>query len=751
MSIADRDSVFITVDGVVQGVGFRPFVAKLAESFGIKGRVCNSGGIVEISAEGKNIDEFIRHLKSDAPLNSQIRNIITKEKPFENYEDFKIIKSSYGDKDEAPYIPADLSVCDKCIEELYSRGNRRYLHPFISCASCGPRYSIIDTMPYDRCNTAMIDFDMCEKCSAEYNDMGNRRFHAQTVSCHDCGPYLIYKSENISKTKESAFFEAVKALKKGGIVAVKGIGGFHFACSPFDEETVENLRTLKIREEKPFAVMFPDIETLKKYCMVNKEEYRLLNSSARPIVLLLRKKSNIAESVYKDSRFLGAFLPYTPLQHMLLKECGPLIMTSANLSGQPIIKDESEIFGIHSTLLTGVLYNQRAIRTRLDDSVARVADGCAQSVRFSRGYVPLPIIIGDKKKLTLFAAGGDLKASFCILKNGKAYLSQYFGDMEDLQVYDNYEKSAKHLESLLRAEPKAVICDMHPAYFSSSYAQNTGLPTLKVQHHFAHIASVMAEHRLTKSVIGVAFDGTGFGDDGAVWGGEFLICGPKGYERRGHLEYTKMSGGDAIPKDSWRCAMAHLYAAGLEKYIKDDRFDIIKAAVDKNINTFNSSSMGRLFDAVSSILGLSDRNNYEGQSAIILENAAYSEKEKGGAPYPLNFDIEEHDGMLTASPKPVMCGIVDGIEKGISKGGLSLGFHEAAAQMVLSMCLKLRKREGINSVALSGGVFQNVLLFERCLEILRNNDFMVYYNKYVPMNDSGIALGQAYVGANLLD
>lgn len=750
MSRMVQKAVFLRITGVVQGVGFRPFIARLAVSLGLSGEVRNAGGQVELTVEGRKaaLSEFVRRLKTDAPPHARIASVTAEAVSPAGFTGFSIRESDVGQSEEI-YLPADLPVCDECLNELRDPENRRYGHPFISCASCGPRYSIIDRLPYDRENTSMAEFPLCGVCREEYTSPGNRRYHAETVSCKNCGPALYYRAGGTTLHGTSALQKAVTVLRHGGIVAVKGIGGYHLACSPFDDDSVRNLRTLKIREEKPFAVLFQDTASIESCCFVSEEEAELLCSPARPIVLLRRRKSGISQSVYRDSRFLGAFLPSNPLQHLLLWECGPLVMTSANLSGSPILKDEPEMFALEHPLLNGVLYHDRKIRVRLDDSVARVADRRPQILRYGRGYAPLPISIGSSSR-GLLAAGGDLKASFCILKNGLAYPSQYIGDLEDAGTASVYRESVSHLTKLLRAEPEAVICDLHPGYLSAEFAEKTGLPVINVQHHFAHVASVMAEHRLDGPVIGVAFDGAGYGDDGAVWGGEFLLCTPRGYRRAGHLRYTVMAGGDRAAKEGWRAALAHLYGAGLERKIRDAGFPVLKAAIDHRVNTAESSSMGRLFDAVSSILGISQQNDYEGQSAILLENAAGEALEAGLAPYPLSFAVTERQSVFAADPAGLLSGLLAGLESGVSASRLALGFHEAAAAMTLEICLALREREKLSEVALCGGVFQNGILFERCLSLLRDRGFVVYYNQRVPPNDGGIALGQAFIGSHLL-
>jgi len=522
----------IKVYGIVQGVGFRPLVYRAAKQYGIKGTVRNVGGYVEIVAQSKeaSLGRFLSDLKENKRGGYEIIKMEAEELPFVEFKDFLIIKSESSA--EISVIPPDLPVCPECMRELSDASDRRYENPFISCMSCGPRYTIMEDLPYDRNRTSMEDFPMCDACREEYTSPESRRFHAQTISCNDCGPYLIYqdKENGFHELMErEAFEKTVKVLAQGGIVAVKGIGGFHLVCSPFLEETVNRLRILKGREKKPFAVMFPEISEIRKFCLVSEEEKTLLESKARPIVLLSMKQDLMAPSTGNGSLYCGAFLPYTPLQHMLTAELGPLIMTSANFSGQPVIREDGPMLALSSPYLSGVLYNKRRIVRSVDDSVAKIIEGKPQLIRRSRGYVPYPVFLSQEDgkengtNTGIFAAGGDLKAAFCLCQKGSAVVSQYFGDLEEDAVMEEYQRSYEDLTRLLRMAPGLAVCDLHPNYHSARFAKALGLPVLKVQHHHAHIASVMAEHDLKGPVIGDAFDGTGYGMDGNIWGGEFLV------------------------------------------------------------------------------------------------------------------------------------------------------------------------------------------------------------------------------------
>lgn len=738
----------ITVLGIVQGVGFRPFVYNIAKKHGILGTVRNIGGLVEIVVQSseEKYNDFLQDLKTAPPLGSEIVNIEIEDIKEREFEGFRIIESR--DDEEISIIPPDLPVCESCERELFTDTDRRFLNPFISCMSCGARYTIIEELPYDRHNTTMRDFDMCPSCRKEYTSPKNRRFHAQTISCNDCGPYLIFNDSTSGNelTEKDAFFAAASIIESGGIIAVKGIGGYHFACSPFKEDTVLKLRELKGREEKPFAIMFESVSSVRKYCIVSDKEEELLKSKARPIVLLYLKNDSMAHSAIKGSIYCGAFLPYTPLQILLAKRCGPLIMTSANISNTPIIKDDYKILSLKSPLLNGILYNKRRIVRSVDDSVAKVVDSNPQLIRRSRGYVPYPVFCQKSKKgLQIFAAGGDLKASFCLYKNGNAVMSQYFGDLEERTVLERYKASVKDLSQLLKITPDIAVCDMHPNYHSSKFAESLGIPLIHVQHHHAHIASVMAEHHLKGQVIGVAFDGTGYGTDGKIWGSEFLICEGAEFKRAAHLRYTPVLGGDASMRDATKTATCFLLSSGLDQYIKDERKDIIKAALKNNINTVLTSSMGRLFDALSSLLGIQHENLYEGECAAMLEKAAVLALRKGIDPKRLAFAIERKSDLIEIDPKPLLESICHLRYNG-DIGSLALGFHYAVADMILEVCEIIRAEQNINTVALSGGVFQNTVLMEQALKILRNQNFEVYYNVSVPPNDGSIGLGQTFIG-----
>lgn len=767
--------------GIVQGVGFRPFVAKIADRLSMKGEVLNIGGLVDITVTDTEarIGDFIDTLIREKPGPSEIVHIRRQKLPLTEFDSFTIIKSDEGD-DEAAMIPADLAICPDCLKELYDKDNPRYLHPFISCQLCGPRYTIIDRIPYDRDNTSMIDFPMCDFCEGEYTDLHDRRHHAQTISCHECGPELIWIDADYAKADYAAdaagagnsdaeiLDRAAAILRDGGVIAFKSVGGYNLVADPFNEEAVAKLREIKNRETKPFAVMFRSPDEIKKYCSMDEVEEKLIQSSARPIILLEHRLAEIEEAEsasgddgrsfedLKRSRFIGSFLPSFAAQYMLLDRISPLIFTSANPSDMPMIKDEGEMISFcgRAGKVDGIIANKRRINVRMDDSVTRVIDGQPQMIRRSKGYAPVPLYVSAGSRegeapFSLLACGGQLKNSFALTKGPFAYVSQFFGDMDTVENQKIYEENILRMGELFRIKPQAVVCDMHPLYqptvYAEKYAEESGLPLLKVQHHHAHAASVMAENNLEGKVIGVSFDGTGYGTDGAIWGGEFLLCEGGDFTRAAHLKYVDMIGGDSSMKDARRSALS--YMAAYEKgymqeggpdaegcrQIRVDISDIIEfgaarmagnpesllilKALDRGVNAIRSSSMGRLFDGVSALLGIKDYNDYEGQCAIMLEDAAAFALKNPGAD-------ETSD--------------------------LALSFHERIIDMIVRECEQIREDTGAGQVALTGGTFQNKILMEGVVGKLRSLGFDVYYNISVSPNDGGIALGQAFVGMHKL-
>lgn len=741
----------IAVSGVVQGVGFRPFVLKLAREHGLTGTVRNAAGQVIIEAFGPRgrIERLIRDIDSRRPAESSICALRQRLEPVSLGTDipreFTIAES--GGEGAGPAMPSpDLATCPDCLRELFAPGDPRERNPFISCTHCGPRFSVMRRLPYDRDTTAMDRFPMCDLCRAQYADVADRRHHAQTVCCNACGPTLRYVGRGERAEKQAALDLAVTALRAGGIVAVKGLGGYHFACSPCDREAVRALRELKGREHKPFAVMFENLDSLREHCAVSPEEQALLESPARPIVLLQRKPSAIAGEVYSTSSDLGAFLPYTPLQHLLLRETGPLVMTSANASSQPILYEDDAVtrFFEGHTALAGVLTHDRPILRPLDDSVVAVAAGGTLFHRRARGYVPLAMQV-DVDGPPLVACGAQEKNVLALAKGGYVYLSAEVGDLDAAEAEALYRRTVSDMQAVLQISPELAVCDMHPGYFSTAYARSTGLPVTEVQHHHAHIASVMAEHALRGPVLGVAFDGTGYGPDGSVWGGEFLIATPADFTRAGHLKALSMQGGDPSVRQGWKSAACVLHDAGIS--CEDPRGALVQKALAGGIDTHRSSSAGRLFDAVSAMLGICRQSSYGGQGAIELENAAVRCVERGGkSPSALPFDIGEQNGELIADFAPAIRAIHSARAAGEEPDRLAWRFHRTVAEVVNQVCVRLAQKHGLGTVCLGGGVFHNRLLLQQITPALRRAGLAVYRNNKVPPGDGGIALGQALAG-----
>ena len=796
----------ITVTGAVQGIGYRPFVAELATEYGLHGSVRNSGGIVRILAEGSEsvIRAFAEKLKTAYPAGAMVISVTCRKcsedliKSDAFASGFIIIESEQGTlSKELPVFPPDIGICDDCMREMQDAADRRYEYPLISCASCGPRYSILSSLPYDRQTTTMQHFEMCPECGREYRK--GRRRHAQTISCHDCGPQIILESmtdgELHRTEKAQAMAGAVGILRKGGIIGIKGIGGYQLAATPFAEETVLRLRRIKGREKKPFAVMFPDTDTIRAYAEVSPAEQQLLQSSARPIVLLMAKKREnvlpFAEATCGESRFIGAFLPATGLHRMILEQTGPLIVTSANSSGEPMLILDNAFRSRYLTETDGMLYHEREILTPLDDSVtfcAPAENGTEQTflIRRARGYVPLPVFLSGSMNTSVLATGGDLKGAFAIGQGSRIILSQFLGDMADYGVQQNYRSELQRMERIFGAVPQRIACDMHPGYYSSAlaaeYAKEHHLPApMRIQHHHAHIASVMAEHGLS-TCIGVSFDGTGYGTDGQLWGGEFLYCSRNRMQRMGHLQYVTLCGGDRVSVDARLAAACYEYAAEQTAALSEpdeNRRRLTEAALQNHINIIQSSSMGRLFDAAACVLGIRDGNSYEGECAIALENAAasYLQQNSGalarlieeisadsrtGSAYEdvsehvpfLHIRREETDGTLQADQITFLQQLRRRMQSGADKSAAeyrnlqeeaALAFHAAIICMTVQICEEIRKLTGENTVALSGGVFANRILLQGCTGYLRKKHFMVYCNESVPFNDGGISLGQAFL------
>ena len=748
------------ITGIVQGVGFRPFIYNLAKSHGLKGWVRNTSSGVYIEVEGleETILIFTREIIEKAPALSSIDRFETSFGAITGYETFEILNSESASSDFVPISP-DIAICPDCRDELMNRADRRYRYPFINCTNCGPRFTIIQDIPYDRVHTSMAAFTMCPECAAEYVDPSNRRFHAQPVACHSCGP-RVWIEDKISKISEYvgelAIQHARQLLSGGKIVAIKGLGGFHLACDAKNSTAVTTLRQRKLRVEKPFAVMMPDIETIKKYCHISDEESQLLESPAHPIVLLQRKSgTSIINEVAPKQNTLGVMLPYTPLHILLLeKEEGysdVFVMTSGNLSDEPICTQNEDARQRLQNLADVFLMHDRDIHIRTDDSVMRIHEKKVFPIRRSRGYAPFPVRLPIKVP-HLLAVGGELKDTFCITNKDYAFLSHHIGDLENYETLKSFGEGVEHFERLFRVIPEAIACDLHPNYLSTRYsmerAERLNIPLVSVQHHHAHIASLMAEKNLDGShpVLGVAFDGTGYGDDGVIWGGEFLISDYSTYHRAAHLQYFPLPGGDISIRRPSRIALSLLYSLGLDwEESLATHTDLCEAErtmlyhqLDKKINTPITSSIGRLFDAVSSLAGVCQRVNYEGQAAIELENLADPEEK-----HLYEFDLS--NGVI--NPKPVIESVISDMKSGIPVNRISAKFHNGLASIVADICGKICKENDLMEVALSGGVWQNLTLLEKTSRLLEGNGLIVYLHNKVPANDGGLALGQALIAA----
>ena len=765
----------VHITGIVQGVGFRPFVYNLATQLQLNGWVRNTSAGVDIEVDGEQdvLDAFVRALRDEAPPLSRIDELTASFRPANGFTSFDILHSEAVEGAFQPISP-DVAICNDCLHELFDPSDRRYRYPFINCTNCGPRFTIIKDIPYDRPKTTMAGFALCPDCENEYKDPTDRRFHAQPVACPVCGPRVTFEPFDTLRvvrlnvgtlaSSEEAVQQTRNALANGRIVAVKGLGGFHLACDATNAKSVTELRNRKLRVDKPFALMMPDLETVEKHCVANDAERALLQSAARPIVLLKRKpKSNIAKEVAPNQDWIGVMLPYTPLHYLLLEKSNDfpesLVMTSGNLSEEPIATDNDEARNRLSKLADAFLMHDRDIHIRCDDSVIRVFEDNRKSkiqnrksiypIRRSRGYSPFPVKLPFNVR-QLLAAGSELKNTFCITNGNYAFLSHHIGDMENYETLQSFEQGVEHFERLFRVKPEAIAYDMHPNYLATRYAlergEREGLPTVAVQHHHAHLAACMAEHGLNELVIGVSFDGTGYGEDGAIWGGEFLVGDYKSYQRAAHLEYFPLPGGDAAIKKPARTALALLWSLGLDwdenlvpvkEFCAEDQVTL-RVQLEKKINTQMTSSMGRLFDAVSALAGVRQQVNYEGQAAIEFEALA-DEAEAGSYSFGQNKDQVQVRSVVEAVVKDVMAG--DPIQK------ISARFHNGLAESVRETVKKIRGDTGIRSVVLSGGVWQNITLLRRTLSLLQNDGFNVYIHRDVPTNDGGLSLGQAAIAA----
>ena len=776
----------ILIRGCVQGVGFRPTVYRLAKAAGLVGFVCNDtkGATIELQGKEEKICQFLTRLQADGkPPLAEIESCEAIEVDAVASDDKFIIKTSDSQGSALSQVTPDIATCKDCLNEMADKNNFRYRYPFINCTNCGPRYSIVKNIPYDRSNTTMSAFAMCQQCTDQYSDVSDRRFHAQPVACDGCGPEIWMtdsKGNTIKNQTDNSIAEAAHLLVAGRIVAIKGIGGFHLAVDAINNKAVLKLRRRKRRDHKPFAMMAESIEKIKEYAHVSKAAEKLLKSPQSPIVLLPKKeKSSIAPSVAKGVDTYGFMLCYAPLHHLLFAQRGikVLVMTSGNISDEPLICKNNTAVDRLGVVADAFLMHDREIYRQIDDSIIHFIGSQAVQLRRARGYVPMPVLNKKVSHEDIFAAGADLKNTFCFVKQNQFICSEHIGDLKDARVYRHYVNSIEHLRQLFDVEAKTAVCDLHPNYLSTHYALSKfdKENIIQIQHHWAHIASVIAEHDAEGPVIGLAADGTGYGTDGAVWGGECLIASLDGFRRYGHLAYFSLPGADKATKEAVRPLLGLLkksYGADfkLERFqwlldrmdslgerikssgdqnykfeIKDSKF--ILKQLEKRINTVETSSLGRVFDAVAAAIGLGNYNYFDAQLPMALETIIKPDVEQ-------HYDFEitgSHGKPLRIDLGLMVKQLVTDIEGGIAAGIVSAKFHNCIAEAMLTVAKKARETEKLNTVALSGGVFCNRYLTNRLVKLLNKNNFCVLFNRRVSCNDGGISLGQAAITVNLIN
>jgi hydrogenase maturation protein HypF len=754
----------ITVTGVVQGVGFRPFVHRLATEVGLNGFVGNTSThvFIEIDGTAEQLDHFTRRLVGEAPPLARIDGV--ERTPVERSvpPGFHIAESARA-AGERTLVAPDSAVCDDCLREFRDPGDRRHRHPFITCTNCGPRFTIIRHLPYDRSATTMAGFAMCQACAAEYADPNDRRYHAQPIGCHDCGPTMRLDAvDGTGDVFADGAVAAVELFANGRTVAIKGLGGFHLACDASCDDAVGQIRRRKHRPDKPFAVMVPDIETATRLAEVSEAEAAQLSSLARPIVLLRSRGAELSALVAPDNPLIGLMLPSTPIHHLLFDLGAPrLVMTSANACGEPLVHRDDEARDRLSGLCDAILTHDRPILAPCDDSVVRVAGGRLLPIRRARGFAPLPVPVGAGRR-TVLAVGAELKNAFCLASRDHAWMSAHIGDMENLATLEAFERSTDQFQRLYDVRPDVVAVDAHPGYSTSSWARRVhGERVVEVQHHHAHVAAVMAEHELDphRPVIGVAFDGTGYGLDGTIWGGELLIADADGFERFAHLRPVPLPGGDAAIRHPHRVALAQLRSAAIDwaedlppvQQLTPTERSLLDRQLERGVACVPTTSMGRLFDAVASLVGLRHTVSFEAQAAIDLEIAA-ERATSTIEPYAFGRDAAADrnvdPGADLLDQRPVLQAIVRDLRAGVPVESIALAFHHGVADAVCAAAVSVRDQRGLDVVALSGGVFQNAKLTELCAAVLHASDFDCLTHHLVPPNDGGIALGQAFVAAH---
>jgi hydrogenase maturation protein HypF len=745
----------IQITGVVQGVGFRPYVYRLANECGLAGSVLNDSAGVDIEVQGPpaSVSTFLDRLRPEAPPLSRIVTFDVSEVPVNGDREFKIVQS-HGTQVQKVLISPDVAICADCLREMFDPSDRRYKYPFINCTNCGPRFTIVRDIPYDRPLTSMSVFPMCPDCQHEYNDPANRRFHAQPNACWKCGPEVeLWESTGCALLGKDPIGEAVARIRAGEIVAIKGLGGFHLAVDATNNDAVERLRQRKRRFEKPLAIMVPDVQTADRFCVLNDDIRSTLQSVHRPIVLAPRRESTaIADSVAPGIHELGVFLPYTPLHYLIFAagQFEALVMTSANLSEEPIAIDNQEAVSRLGNIADWFLVHNRKILIRSDDSVVRITKGKTHQIRRSRGFVPMPVFL-DREIPSVLAVGGELKNTICLTRAKTAFLSQHVGDLENAESLSFFHETVEHLSRILEIEPQAIAYDLHPGYLSTQWAlDQTDKKLIGVQHHHAHIASCMAENHLEGKVIGFSLDGTGYGTDGHIWGGEVLVADLAAFERPFHFDYVPLPGGAAAIHEPWRMAISYLhhhYGSDLWKLnvpflnaLDRKKADFVLTMMEKKINSPLTSSCGRLFDAVAALLGIRNTVSYEGQAAIQLENAMAGETDESAYP------LESTKGIINT--KPLFDELLRDLQRGTETKLISRRFHNGLINAFVTIAASLRDQHAINKVCLSGGTFQNLYLSEILTQKLESAAFQVFTQSEVPCNDGGLSLGQALIAAH---
>lgn len=747
-------TVLLEIKGLIQGIGFRPFIYRLAKKHGLNGWVKNSNSGVEILIHGsyQSKENFISEIESKAPKAALINHIHQKSVHVQVPEKF-IIQESTNRNDRITIVSPDIAVCDDCLKDMKQQ-KHRLAYPFTNCTNCGPRFSIIERIPYDRPNTSMSAFEMCSECKKEYLNIEDRRFHAQPVACNHCGPTYFLQCSNKTITDLPKIFSIIKkVLDSGDVIAMKGLGGYHLTCDPNNENALKKLRQIKARDGKPFAVMVKNTEVARQFANLNKEDIEILESWQRPVLLVESKNKNIfPKNLASGLNTLGLFLPYLPLHHQLFEKIKQncLVMTSANLSDCPIIINEETANKSFDKYNIPILNHNRKIINRVDDSVACNGILGIQIIRRSRGYAPLPVEANQKTE-GILATGAELSGAFCIGKENQAILSQYIGDLKNYETMHFYEESYNRYKNLFRFEPALVACDMHPDYLSTKFAHSLNLQVIPVQHHHAHIAACMAEHHIDEKVIGISYDGTGWGTDNKIWGSEIMVADMIEFERMYHFEYVPVPGGDLVSKEPWRSGLAYLQLSFPEGYpdklnfgkeVDKKRINMAKTALSKNINAPDSCSAGRLFDAVASITGVCYATTYHAEAPIRLENII---KEHNDEYYPIELS-------KVISWKSVIQAIAEDMLNNIDKGVISARFHNTVARIAYQAVIKIHNDTGINKVMLTGGTFQNQYLTKKLVDLIHKSGLKAYINNRIPCNDGGIALGQMSIAAkrNLL-